>query len=220
MFFKIALTALAPIGIIFLFISLWSALCICFKKFWWTLKRNIIVSFIVIMFLLHPTLTSIGFNLFKCYDFDFDVKRLYIDMSLKCWGKEHLIFTLAVGVPILLVWVLGVPLSGFLLLCWYWKHLSDKSFMSKYIVLYQGLRDSAFYWEFVNTFRKITLITLNIAIPSSSSYYKALLAVIFLFLLLRLQLKIKPYQKKMVNSLEGKEIITSMITLYGASIFL
>ena len=116
MFFKITLTALAPIGIIFIFITLWSSLCICFKRFRLTLKRNIIVSFIVIMFLLHPTLTSIGFNLFKCFEFDYDVKRLYIDMNLKCWGKEHLIFTLAAGLPILLLWVLGVPLSGFLLL--------------------------------------------------------------------------------------------------------
>jgi len=185
MFFKIALTALAPIGLVLIFITFWFSLCICFKRFWRTLKRNIIVSFIIIMFLLHPTLTSIAFNLFKCYEFDYGVKWLYIDTALKCWGKEHLIFTLAAGVPILVIWVLGVPFSGLFLLIWYWKHLSDKSFMSKYIVLYQGLRDSTFYWEFVNTFWKIILITINIGIPGSNGYYKALLGVIFLFLIHR-----------------------------------
>lgn len=60
-------------------------------------------------------------------------------MNLQCWGKTHIVFTLAVGLPILLVWVIGVPLSGFLLLFRYRKHLNDPSFVKKYIVLYQGL---------------------------------------------------------------------------------
>jgi len=136
MFFKITLSSFAPLGIIFIFILFWSSLALFFKRFRWTLKRNLIVSFIIIMFLLHPTMTSIVFNLFKCQEFDYGVKWLAIDMSLQCWEKSHLIFTFAVGLPILLIWVIGIPLVGLIHLVWYRKHLSDNYFMSKYIVLY------------------------------------------------------------------------------------
>jgi len=182
-FIKITLTGLTPIFITLFFILFWSTLTICFKRFRRTVFRNIIVSAILIMFLLHPTITSSVFSLFKCYEFDGQVRRLSIDMQFECWGKDHKYFTIAVGIPILLIWVVGIPLTGLTILVLNWKRLSDPIFMKKFIALYQGLWDWAFYWEFVNTFRKIILITINLAIPSSVNYMKSLTGVIFLFLL-------------------------------------
>jgi len=56
--------------------------------------------------------------------------------------------------------------------------------------------------------------------PPSINYLKSLTGVIVLYFLYRIQSFVKPYHMKIINELESKEIITSMITLYGASIFL
>ena len=160
------------------------------------------------------------FSLFRCSDFDFSTSRFTHDMRIKCWSRPHFIFTLAAGAPLLLIWVIGIPLFSFLILLLNRRRLNDPRFMSKFITLYRGLRDKAFYWESVNIFRKLALIALNFAIPASTTFYKPLLGVIFLMSLQRLQHFIKPYQSRLLNELEQKEIMTSMITLYGATIFL
>lgn len=64
------------------------------------------------------------------------------------------------------------------------------------------------------------ILTLNIAIPASENYYKAIAGVLILVVILKMQEKLKPYQRHMVNELEQKEILASMITLYGATLFL
>jgi len=181
-FFKIALSGLIPLLLIITFVIGWSCLAV-FKPCRKTLVRNIAVSIIATMFFLHPTLTSLSFSLFKCYYFEEGVNWVYQDMSLKCWGKEHLKFVLMVGVPMLIVWVAGLPLLGFTLLCCNWKKLHEPKFMSKYVILYIGLWEKRFYWEFVNTLWKITILSLSLAIPIDKGVVKALACVIFLYLL-------------------------------------
>ena len=50
-------------------------------------------------------------------------------MSLKCFGKEHIKFIFMVGVPMLIVWVVGLPLVGFLLLFLNKKRLHEAKFV-------------------------------------------------------------------------------------------
>ena len=142
---------------------------------------------------MHPTITSMVFSLFKCSDFDQSTSRFTHDMRIECWSRPHLVFTLAVGIPLLLIWVVGIPLSSFLILLFNRKRLNDPRFMSKFITLYWGLRDKAFYWESVNIFRKLSLIVLNFAIPVSKTLFKPLFGVIFLMILMRFLYFIKPY---------------------------
>jgi len=169
--------------------------------------------------MLHPTLTSLSLSLFKCYNFEGGVNRVYQEMSLKCFGKEHLKFLFMVGVPMIIVWVAGLPLLGFTLLCCNRKKLNDPKFMQKYVILYIGLREKRFFWEFVNTFRKITILCFSLAIPLDKGVLKSLVCVIFLYIIMRLQLKLKPYRMHMLNTLEGKEITASTITLFGTIVF-
>jgi hypothetical protein len=219
-FFKIMLTAISPVIIILGFFIFWGIPSLIFKRIRTNFKRNLVVSLIVVLFLLYPTLTSLTFQLFKCYTFDQGSSRLQMDMNLECWGTTHLIFVLACGVPMLVFWVIGIPIVSLIHLIIWRKRLNEPSFQSKYIVLYQGLRNKVFFWEIINTLRKILVLVLNIAIPASQSFYKAIAGVTFLVILHRLQIKLRPYQKHMVNELEQKEIVTSMITLYGATLFL
>lgn len=75
-FFKIALTGFIPLLLIATFIVVWSCLC-SIKPCWKTFVRNISVSIIATMFMLHPTLTSLSLSLFKCYSFEGGVNWVY-----------------------------------------------------------------------------------------------------------------------------------------------
>ena len=77
-----------------------------------TYKRNVIVSMIVSMFLLHPILAYYAFSLFSCYDVG-DQSYLLSDMEVECWMGEHSSKALGIGIPILLIWIIGAPVFAF-----------------------------------------------------------------------------------------------------------
>ena len=62
----------------------------------------------------------------------------------------------------LLIWVIGFPVAGFVLLFMNRKRLNERKVKEKYLMLYQGLRDQTFYWEFLNTGRKVMLVSVNV----------------------------------------------------------
>ena len=68
--FKIFLAALLPLMIIFVFCIIFVALYYVWNSRFADIKRNIGVSAIWIVFLLHPTLTRVSFNIFQCIKVD------------------------------------------------------------------------------------------------------------------------------------------------------
>jgi hypothetical protein len=113
--FKIVLTGIFPFLFLILYLVLWSSLT-PLKYFRRTFKRNIAVSLIITFFFLYPSITSNTFRLFKCFELDQGVSRLQMDMNLECWGKDHLFFALSAGVPMIVLWIIGIPVIGFLVL--------------------------------------------------------------------------------------------------------
>ena len=194
-------------------------LVLIIRSFRKSLKKYIIISITVILFFIYPTITSLTFKLFQCYNFDYGVKRLMLDTRIQCWGSTHLIFVLSVGLPMLLIWVIGVPLFTLFHLTFHWKHLASPNFQEKYLVFYTGLRIWRYYWETFNTLRKICILTLNIAVPSGYETLKVLSAAVLLYMMLWLEERLKPYTRKCLNKLEEIEMCTSIVTLFSASIF-
>lgn len=69
-----------------------------------------IVSIIVFIFVSINPLTSLVFQLFNCKDiFNDGTKYLVIDNSVQCWTGDHALYSKGTGVPILLIWVIGLP---------------------------------------------------------------------------------------------------------------
>ena len=57
------------------------------------------------------------------------------------------------------------------------KHLEEGKVKKYFLILYQGLKPSVYYWEFVNTFRKFLILLFSVLMSSISDYYRILLAV-------------------------------------------
>ena len=82
-FFKIFLTAMLPL--ILLIITLITYELIWFLPFAWAkeIKRNIVVTTIVILFILHPNLTKNSLSMLDCVRISKDHTRLAIDLEIK-----------------------------------------------------------------------------------------------------------------------------------------
>lgn len=142
-----------------------------------------------------------------------------IDLNITCYSYEHLFWSFALGIPMIAVWVIGAPLLGLLMLIKKRHNLDDIEVKRYWIVTYQGLTDKAFYWEFVNVFRKILLLSFNVFLPQGEKIYKGMLAIMLVIALYRILIKLKPYTLKVNNELEMISSVATGFTLSGGLVF-
>ena len=115
-YFKTVISSLMPLLILILF-SLGFALIVVIKRLPITLLvRWTIIGFLVVIYFLHPTITKYGIGIFFCVELNAGEFWLQDDLSIRCWQGDHVKLAALIGVPILLVWIVGLPLIGFLFL--------------------------------------------------------------------------------------------------------
>jgi hypothetical protein len=100
------------------------------------------------------------------------------------------------------------------------NNLEDPSIERYYLVLYQGLKPKVFYWEFVNTMRKVVMPLSNVLLSTASGYYRAMIAVLILIIIFRVQQKLQPYKLDENNQIEILAVMAGMLTLFGALLFI
>lgn len=215
-YFKIFLSALLPIILTMVASVFWLVVHFTLKKWAPSLTRALIISFISIMFLLHPKLTEQSFSIFRCIDVDENVSRVRLDTRIECFSSEHVKWCLLLGFPILLVWVIVIPVIAFLLLWCNIKKDKTNKVKAYMLILYQGLKTEKFYWEFVNTIRKVCLLIVLLL----SDTMKILCSVVLLVSTARLQIYLKPYKDDQNNTLELLAISAGLITMVSSLIFL
>jgi hypothetical protein len=110
-----------------------------------------------------------------------------MDMQIECWSHEHIIWGIGLGVPMFVFFVVGLPLGALLALCRNRKKLDQEGVRSKFLILYQGLKPSAYFWEIVNIARKIEILLAGIFIPQLMTFYKAAVCLIILVIHYRLK---------------------------------
>ena len=116
--------------------------------------------------------------------------------------------------PCLLIWVIATPVLAFIILFKSRNNLQDDRIKKYYLILYQGLTEKVFYWEFVNTVRKVLLITFNSILSILSIMYRLLLCIIVLIIVERLQKRLNPYMLNENNEIEIKAIVAGTILLF------
>ena len=158
-FMKAFLTAILPIILFLLIVVSFGILQLLFRKWFTDFKRNVVISTITVIFLLHPTLTQTAFGMFQCIQVDLNEYKVRIDLSMTWYSTEHLTWWFIIGLPMIVLFVFGCPIIALVILIKNRKDLHKTNIQRYFIVLYQGLKDNRFYWEFVNTFRKVMIVT-------------------------------------------------------------
>lgn len=123
---------------------------------------RVLSTIIVVLFLVHPTITTIMFNAFNCQNID-GTDRLYEDLEITCYKGHHSMFALGVALPALIVWSLGIPSVALFLIYQRRKELNLIDVKAKYGFLYNGYRNpQAYYWEIVIMYRKLAIIFIQV----------------------------------------------------------
>ena len=123
------------------------------------------------------------------------------------------------GFPILLFWVAFVPLFGLFLLMKNIKKEDDNKIKQYFLILYQGLKPEVYYWEFVNSLRKVLILLTLTVLISYNPFYKILVSVLILIISVRVQLRLEPYSDDKNNEIELLAIYTGSLTLFSGIIF-
>ena len=216
--FKIVLTGLLPLILFTILAVIWITLYYALYKWFSNLKLNLIISIICIIFLLHPTITKSSLEIFEWIVVDSNDKRMKLYMEYKWYSEEHLKWISFVALPILIFWVIGAPWVAYIVLHRNRKNLegSIKSYM---LMLYQGYKPEVFYWELVNTIRKVLILCCSIFLSTETAIYKILLSIVVLVAILRIQIKLQPYKVEENNNLEQNMIIAGALTLFCGVLF-
>jgi hypothetical protein len=192
--FKIFLMAFLPIILFGVVAAVWVSFYIIFNRLFNDLRRVLIVSLICILFIIHPTITRSSYSLFQCIEVDDNELRMRVDLDIKWYSSTHRAWAIALGFPIIIVWVFGTPLVGLIILIRE-RHNLHKEEVKKYLmILYQGLREETFYWEFINTLRKILIVATNTVLATFNGFYRIVVSIVILITIIRIQKRIKPYK--------------------------
>ena len=217
--FKIFLTGLLPFALIIGAVLIWLVVFAIMKNKI-NLKRNIVISIIVIVFLIHPTVTKVGFEIFQCIQVDQNEFKVKVDLEIAWFSKKHLLWWFALGVPIVGFWTIGAPTAAFIILFRNRNKLDDPQIQSYFLMLYQGLKPKTYYWEIVNTIRKVLMVAINVFMSTIPLTYTAFTAVISLLFLIRLQIRLSPYKERLNNELEIEAMIAGTATLFWGVLFI
>jgi hypothetical protein len=87
---------------------------------------------------------------------------------------------MAVGVPGLILWGIGIPALTLFLLIKNRKNLSDAIIKSTLGFLYLGYNTDKFFWEFVILYRKIAIAFISVFLISISVHVQALTVMLVL----------------------------------------
>lgn len=120
------------------------------------------------------------------------------------------------SVPMLVVWVISMPILSLILLYKGKRQGENSKLRNYFLILYQGLKPNAIYWEYVNTMRKILILTSLLFTKTTS----ILFSLVILMLSARIQVIVKPYKNKDHYRTEFLAMMAGAVTISTALIFI
>merc|ERR1712028_218282 len=113
------------------------------------------------LFLCYPTLVKLTLSMFKCPIIG-GQSYLMADLQELCFTGRHRSNFLMLTIPQLFCYVIGLPLIATIIILRNKKHLHEnKSFMTRYSLLYMGYRKDREWWEVIITMRKVAVVSIG-----------------------------------------------------------
>ena len=147
-------------------------------------------------------------------------KRVTDDLQVVWWQKEHVLYSLTIAVPSLVIWGFGIPLFAWIVLARNKDCLTQIEAREKYGFLFNGYKENYYFWESVNMYRKITVIFISVFLKLAGVITQALVVFLVLIIFLLLNMKLMPFAFQALNDMEILSILTWMLTVYWGIFFL
>ena len=87
------------------------------------------------------------------------------------------------------------------------------------LILYQGLKQNRYYWEFINSLRKVLILMSFSLLITFAPFYRLLGAIVVLWVTFRLQIYLSPYKENRNNNIEILAILAGTLTLYSGLVY-
>ena len=140
---------------------------------WWRKRHRIKsksvakVTRMVFFLLIHTSLTRQGIKFFACRSIGKLGSPLHhmvleMDFGYRCDDPLVIATRWSLGMPMLLLYGLGIPLYYFTRL---WRHRDDLSYLRDVYGFCSLVRDERYYWELWNTSRKAVFAIFSIFAP-------------------------------------------------------
>ena len=155
-------------------------------------KDKFVVSVCILVYLFYPTLCQQAFGLFTCYKVN-NEWYLLADLEENCNSTRRNLYVLFIGIPQLLLFVLGLPIIGLGFLYRNRFNLDTIPVRARYGIFFGGYRKDRYYWEFFLVFRKVAVIAISGFGVGMSAEMQALLLLLILMVCCILQYQFQPF---------------------------
>ena len=88
--FKLFLLSILPLILFVIIAMIWTIMKLVSKKCVSEMSRNLAISFITIVFILHPTLAFNSLSIFQCVEIDHNVSKVRLYTEMECYSGEHI----------------------------------------------------------------------------------------------------------------------------------
>ncbi|TNV88143.1 hypothetical protein FGO68_gene8974 [Halteria grandinella] len=181
---------------------------------------KLISTIIVVLFIIHPTLTREMFRIFNCNPIE-GISRLYYDLETVCYSGNHLVISFWVAFPSIFIYSIGIPTLGLIVLYRNRKRLNEISIKQRYGFLFNGYKTGfAQYWEVIIIYWKVIIIFIQIFLVQRGKITQALVTLIFLITYIGLLKLLEPYQRPYLTYLEILSLTTSAVSVYIGVFFI
>ena len=173
-------------------------------------------AYVVFLF-NHPDIVNQVFGVFKCYKVGNGLNDFYLnaDMTQQCWTHEHYSWLLILAFPMLIVYVIGVPLSLAVNIYRVSDDLSTPD-AALFQFMFLKYRKEFWYWQFLLIFRQVLMIAISVFEKSTGA--QSLMAILLCVAMLLGHAFVLPFYDDRVNNFEFFSVFTSFLTYFFASL--
>jgi hypothetical protein len=185
-------------------------------------KRGALMTTIIVVALyFQQAILQTSLTFFQCRNLYRDDTIEYFligSPDLACVGN-HMSWAIGVSVPFLLIWGFAIPI-GLLYVIHKNKHqLHSPVVRLKYAFLVEGYVPERAYWESYYMLRRMVLVVIAIIVPYLSGAFAVLLCSWLVIEALLIQIKYKPFEREIANTLEKYSLFSISIIFFVGMYF-
>jgi len=166
-------------------------------------KDKFVTSICFLIYLLFPTVVKQAFGVFNCYTIG-GKPYLLADLEESCYQGRHIYYIIFVGVPQVLFYVIGLPLTGLYFLHRNKDRLNVFAVRARYSLFFTGYREDRYFWEIVVVIRKVAVIAISVFCNGIDPELQALLVLFLIMILVAAQYIGSPYKSSIIDE-HGEE---------------
>ncbi|EGR34662.1 hypothetical protein IMG5_004650, partial [Ichthyophthirius multifiliis] len=189
---------LLPFGYIGCFLIFYLAI-LQIKKI--RIQQTVIWITCIYMFIsIQPSIISQYISTISCRTI-VGLQYIKADVSYECYTDEHNKWMLTFILPILFIWVFGIPAYFISNLYRNRTNLDKLKIKYKFGFLYHEYKKESYFWELIKIFEK-TLVIIFLNIYDSYIIIKGILVLLIIFNYYILSLNFQPYQNIIFNNID------------------